>query len=238
MYHFKTNAINKSDNNTTFSNLCQTDGNDTLDSSETEIINNISITRKSITNTFRIIEANINSLKGKKEDLSALIENEKPDCLILVETKLDDSHQNSEFFDLNTWNVVVRQDRNCYGGGVIIAVRRKFIVTPVNIEYKNKDSNPELYWIKLHTIRKQKPIYICGFYRSQRDTRSSDTISCLRESLLKLPGKKGQQHVVLVGDANLHINWETNHPHSAQWGHRHTFNFFGSISSLFPAFWN
>ena len=115
---------------------------------------------------------------------------------------------------MNTWNVVVRQDRNTYGGGVIIAVLRKFIATPVIIEYNNKDSNPELYWIKLHSIRKLKSIYICGFYRSQMDTRSSDTISCLRESLQKLPGKKGQQHIIIVGDANLHVNWVTNQPHS------------------------
>ena len=37
---------------------------------------------------------------------------------------------------------------------------------------------------------------------------------CLQESLLKLPGKKGQQHIVITGDANLHIDWELNQSQS------------------------
>ena len=32
--------------------------------------------------------------------------------------------------------------------------------------------------------------------------------SCLRESLSKLPGK--QQHIIVVGDANVHIDWDNN----------------------------
>ena len=62
----------------------------------------------------------------------------------------------------------------------------------------------------MHAINRQKPVYICGLYRSQRDLRSRNTISCLRESLTKLPGK--QQHVVITGDANLHIDWSNNRP--------------------------
>ena len=150
------------------SDICQLDGNNSLSD------DSLSITEDSRKGNFRIIEANVNSLKGKKQQLKALIETERPDCLILVETKLDNSYQSSEFFDLNTWNVVVRQDRNINGGGVIIAVSRKFVVSPVNIEYDD-NSNPELFWIKLHPIKRQKPIYICGFYRSQRDSRSQNT---------------------------------------------------------------
>ena len=109
-----------------------------------------------------------------------MIERDKPDCIILVETKLDENYSNSEYFDLNQWNIVTRKDRNIYGGGIIIAVLRKYVATPVNIKYENPNENPELYWIKLHSIQKQKPIYICGFYRSQRDIRSVNTMSvCL-----------------------------------------------------------
>ena len=150
----------------------------------------------------------MNTLKGKKEELKVLIESEKPDCLILVETKLDNSFKNSEFFDV--WNVVVREDRNIYGGGVIIAVLRKYTASPVIIKYDDPSWNPELYWVKLQSLNRRKPVYICGLYRSQRDPRSTHTIECLRESLSKLPGK--QQHIVILGDANLHINWETLQP--------------------------
>ena len=57
-----------------------------------------------------------------------------------------------------------------------------------------------------------KPVYICGFYRSQRDLRSKKALDCLKESFLKLPGRKGKQHVVITGDANLHIDWKINKP--------------------------
>ena len=106
-------------------NITENDESITEDSSSTN-------TQKA-SSSFRIIEANINSLKGKKEELNALIENENPDILILVETKLDNNYRNSEFFDTNEWNIVVRKDRNCYG--VIIAVRRKFTASPVIINY-------------------------------------------------------------------------------------------------------
>ena len=127
-----------------------------------------------------------------------MIERHHPDCVILVETKLDERFSNSEFFDLNQWNVIIREDRNIHGGGIIIAVLRKYVATPVNIKYDDKDDNPELYWIKLHAYKNHKPIYICGFYRSQKDIRSSNFLNCLQESMQKLPGKKGQHHVVLL----------------------------------------
>ena len=60
----------------------------------------------------------------------------------MIENKLDENHSNSEFFDLNKWNIVIRKDRNIYGGGIIIAVLRKYVATPVNIEYENKNENP------------------------------------------------------------------------------------------------
>ena len=162
-------------------------------------------------NALRIIEMNINSIKGKKNELQGMLVQYNPDCVVLVETKLDDSFCNSEYFDINKWNIIVRKDRNVNGGGVIIAILRKYIATPVNINF-NDNENPELYWIKLHPFKKQKPIYICGFYRSQRDIRSVKFLDCLRESLQKLPGKKGQHHVILTGDANLHVNWTLNQP--------------------------
>ena len=108
--------------------------------------------------------------------------------------------------------MVVREDRNAFGGGIIIAVLRKYVVSPIKIQYENPTDNPELYWIKVHTINKQKSIYICGIYRSQKDIRSLNTLDCLRESIEKLPGHKKQNHIIITGDTNLHINWQINQP--------------------------
>ena len=55
-------------------------------------------------------------------------------------------------------------------------------------------------------------MYICGLYRSQKDPRSANTIDCLRESIQKLPGRRGQHHLIVTGDINLHINWKTSQP--------------------------
>ena len=125
---------------------------------------------------------------------------------------MDSTYKNAEFFDQNIWNVVIREDRNIYGGGIIIATLRKYAAAPVIIKYDDEETNPELYWIKLETFNRQKPIYICGLYRSQRDIRSAKTLNCLQESLEKLPGKKSQRHILVAGDFNLHINWETERP--------------------------
>ena len=107
--------------------------------------------------------------------------------------------------------MIVREDRNIFGGGLIIAVLRNYTATPVEIKYE-KEENPELFWIKLHTTRNHKPIFLSGLYRSQRDIRSKNMINCLEESIHKLTGRKGQQSIVIVGDANLHIDWDPNQP--------------------------
>ena len=64
----------------------------------------------------------------------------------------------------------------------------------------------------MHTIKNQKPVYICGLYRSQRDSRSATAINCLEESIRKLPGRNGNKHILILGDANLHIDWNLNEP--------------------------
>ena len=120
------------------SNIGQFDGNDTIASDSISSVSDTNVPNKS-SNYFRILEHNVNSLKGKKEDLNELIEVYKPDCLILVETKLNATYKTSEFFDPNTWNVAIREDRNEYGGGIIIAVLRKFIVSPIKIVYENDE---------------------------------------------------------------------------------------------------
>ena len=123
------------------SDIAQLDGNFSRD--ESKFFKNNNISKK--TSNFRIVEANINSLKGKKDELKVMLERDNPDCVILVETKLDESYSNSEFFDLNKWNVVVRKDRNKYGGGIIMAVLRKYVVSPVEIKYNDEKEDPELY---------------------------------------------------------------------------------------------
>ena len=39
-----------------------------------------------------------------------------------------------------------------------------------------------------------------------------NTLDCLKESIEKLPGKRGQRHIIITGDANVHVDWNTKQP--------------------------
>lgn len=130
----------------------QLDGNDSFSNTDSQTDQNKT---NQVNNLFQNIRSNINSLKGKKEESKSVIDRHNPDSIILVETKLNDSYKNSEFFDLNKWNIVVR-------GGIIIAVLRKYIATPIEIKYEN-GNNPELYWIKLHTVKIKNQFIFVGY---------------------------------------------------------------------------
>ena len=61
---------------------------------------------------------NINSLVNKFDALSFMIK-DKLDILVLVETKLDDSFPDKQFY-IEGFRKPYRLDRNCHGGGVMI----------------------------------------------------------------------------------------------------------------------
>ena len=90
-------------------------------------------------------------MKGQQEDFKAVLGNIILIVLFLGETKLDESYSNSEFLDLDKWNEFLRKDRNIFVGGIIMAVLRKYVATPIEINYDNGD-NPESYGINLLTI--------------------------------------------------------------------------------------
>ena len=85
------------------SDIQQLDGNDSISMNPNQ---SSSANRSS---NFRLIEVNINSLKGKKDEFKVMLEQKKPDCVVIVETKLNETYNNSEFFDLNKWNVIVKK---------------------------------------------------------------------------------------------------------------------------------
>ena len=79
------------------SDIGQCDGNNTISSQNNQ---NKSITTNS---NFRVIEININSLKGKKDEFKVALENYKPDCVILVETKTELNFSRDDFKVLDNY---------------------------------------------------------------------------------------------------------------------------------------
>ena len=75
------------------------DGNDTVTSSDSEQSN---LNIKQNKNFFRIMEVNVNSLKGKKEEFKSVLNQHNPDCVVLVETKLDNTYNNTQILNFLT----------------------------------------------------------------------------------------------------------------------------------------
>ena len=88
-----------------------------------------------------------------------LIKYVDPDILILTETKIDDSISLAEFLPPH-FNGEVRQDRNKWGGGVMVAIRNTFIIEKIELP----DINCETAWAKI-SLKNHHPLYIGAFYR-------------------------------------------------------------------------
>jgi hypothetical protein len=71
----------------------------------------------------RILNVNFQSIKGKQGQVWNLIDSTNPDIIVGTETS------NSQIFP-SGYNIF-RKDRNCGGGGVLIAVKDIFIATSV-----------------------------------------------------------------------------------------------------------
>ena len=66
---------------------------------------------------------NINSLRNKIADLQTFIQNIPLDYFVLSKTKLDESFPNAQF-NLDSYEIGARRDRNKSGGGLIVFVRK------------------------------------------------------------------------------------------------------------------
>ena len=77
----------------------------------------------------RILNVNFQSIKGKQGQVRNLIDSTNPDIIFGTETWIDSNIKDSQIFP--SGYSIFRKDRNCGGGGVLIAVKDIFIVTPV-----------------------------------------------------------------------------------------------------------
>ena len=83
------------------------------------------------------------------------------DFLILVETKLDDSFTDKRFI-MEGYTKPYKLDRNCYGGGILICIRKVLHIKEINIY--NFTKNIEALLIEIN-LRKNKCLLL-GTYHS------------------------------------------------------------------------
>ena len=82
-------------------------------------------------------------MKSKMESIKEIIKEEKPDIIGLVETHL----QEGEFVKIEGY-VIIRNDRNQKGGGVLMGIKEKYRNVYVKKEIE-KINNLESIWIHI-----------------------------------------------------------------------------------------
>ncbi len=136
------------------------------------------------------MSVNCRGLKGtnKQLDLIELAEEHKPDIICGTQSHLDKNFSNSVFppgYD------VEREDRDCHGGGVFIAVHNDLLASP---KLDSLKSNCEVLWRKID-IQGTKPLYIGNYYRAT--DRNISSVTELNESLKKIPHSvQPTQHIL------------------------------------------
>ena len=149
----------------------------------------------------KLLIVNCRSLKSdrKQHDLLDLIETHKPDVICGQESHIDSTLKTAEVFP-NEYNVS-RKDRNIHGGGVFVAVTKRYVSTT---EY-SLDTKCEVLWCKI-TVAGTKPLYIASYYRPTDE--KPEPIQQLQLSIGKISKNGTLPNVILAGDFNLpDINW-------------------------------
>ena len=159
----------------------------------------------------KCININVQGIKGldKRAEFHAFVNHEKPDIIIGTESHLDESYTNSDIFPEGYRTNVVRKDRNSHGGGVFIAAKDLFNVTPV--ELNNKDC--PLILAKIQAPG-EKPLLVGLFYRATDNKR--DELNSLIDNLDGLIKDNTLPELIIAGDFNLpSIIWGTDNTHVA-----------------------
>ena len=89
--------------------------------SETDVFSTLRNIRLKNINRIIFATLNINSISGKFDQLKCIITG-NIDVLVITETKLDDSFPTNQF-NLEGFSTPYRQDRNRFGGGILIYIR-------------------------------------------------------------------------------------------------------------------
>ena len=80
----------------------------------------------------KFISLNINSVRGTKLDLLALLDVHIPHIVAILETKIDSSIPTSELFPETCPYNIFRKDRNLHGGGVMLLIHKDIPYMPLS----------------------------------------------------------------------------------------------------------
>ena len=138
---------------------------------------------------------NCRSLKNKEHQIDELIISESPDIIAFTETWLDNDMNSGEF--LPPEYVSYRRDRNCHGGGVMLAIHKRIPSYELNFE----NDTHEVCWccVKLGNVS----VGVAAAYRPEED---QGIFPSLQSQVMKL--KDQTKFVIIAGDFNTRdFNW-------------------------------
>ena len=107
----------------------------------------------------KLISININSIRGKKLDLTAFLEVYQPHVVAIQETKIDSSVATSELFSETCQYNVFRKDRNLHGGGVMLLTHKDIPHMPLS----ELENDSESVWAKVFANKTSH--YVASWYR-------------------------------------------------------------------------
>ena len=105
----------------------------------------------------KIIVINFRSIKNKREEVNNNIDQSDPSVIIGTETWLNPSTNSCEYFPPNY--EVIRKDRKEWYGGVLLAVKKDFVIDQMEIT-----TVAEAVFVKLQ-LGKNLSLMICSLYR-------------------------------------------------------------------------
>ena len=138
---------------------------------------------------------NMNSLRNKITNLRVIMKTLSLDYLILSQTKIDESFPTSQF-NVESYEIRARRDRDKYGAGLIKFVRRSLICKRLR-DYEPKHS--EYLCSELNLTNK---MLICfSIYRPPESIKLSTFFEELATSLSKAVLK--YENLLIMGDFNI-----------------------------------
>ncbi len=152
-------------------------------------------------NNFRVMVVNTNGCKDKSAILETAVNYINPDAILATESKLSSEVKAAEFLPEGYRKNLLRKDRNSKGGGVFVATKDHFIVTPVT----NSDTNCESVWANV-SLPQGRNLKLCSFYQPPKT--GADPVNTLSQSVSDIGGN---DLTLVAGDFNCPgINWENN----------------------------
>ena len=150
---------------------------------------------------FKVLNVNFQSVRNKAAELAALISKHKLDVIIGTETHLSPEINSSEIFSDNF--CVHRRDRDCHGGGTVIAIRDNLN----SIRRSDLETDCEIIWVEILSPN-NKSALVGSFYRPPSSFLA--VIMSLEESLIKAFSAASNHLLILGGDFILPgVNWTT-----------------------------